>query len=591
MADAAAANRRLAAILCADVAGYSRLMGIDELGTLTQLKAHRKEAIDPAVSSHGGRVVSTAGDGFLMEFPSAVSAVECAVVFQQDIARRNEGLADDRRMEFRVGINVGDVIVDDDDIFGEGVNVAARIQALAEIGGIYISGNVFEQVKNKVAVAYEDLGEQRVKNIADPVKVYRLRADRNDPTVAVVAENHSARVTPPRIPTVGVLPFNAMSSDPEVEHMADGLSENITTILARAPGIFVIARNSTFTYKGTAVRVQQVAKDLGATYVIEGSIQKAGDRVRITAQLIEAETGNHVWAERFDRTLDDPFALQDEISWEVSDALRTHVTEGEQIQVWRKGAAPETWDLGGQGYTAFLKQNQKDNIRARDLWLKALELDPSYAVSAMGIAWTYFFESSFGWTDDPMAAFGKAVEYARQAMALNDELPDCHSLMGILDLYQRKFDEAVSSCEKAARMSPNHATIVGLLGWVYGYVGKPEEALSLIDRAVQLSPSYPEWMLAVQGRARIITGDMEGAIASFEQAASMNPENYGIHVGLAAAYAVAGQEDMAQAEAKMVLTRNTRFTVQSWVMAAPYKNGEDLARELDGLRAAGFPEG
>ena len=487
MAEAAAAIRRLAAILCADVAGYSRLMGVDEAGTLRQLKAHRREAIDPAVSSHGGRVVSTAGDGFLMEFPSAVSAVECAVVFQQDIARRNEGVDDDRRMEFRVGINVGDVIVDDDDIFGDGVNIAARIQALAEIGGIYISGNVFEQVRNKVAVAYEDLGEQRVKNIADPVRVYRLRADRNDPTVALVAEEGVTRGAPPRIPTVGVLPFDAMSSDPEVEFMADGLSENITTTLAKVPGIFVIARNSTFTYKGTAVRVQQIAEDLGATYIIEGSIQKAGNRVRITA-------------------------------------------------------------------------------------------------------WTYFFESAFGWTDDPMAAFGKAVEFAHMAMALDDDLPDCHSQMGILDLYQRKFDEAVRSCEKAARMSPNHATMIGLLGWVYAFVGKPEEALSLVERAKQLSPSYPEWLLSVQARALALTGDMEGAIASFEQAASMNPENYGIHVGLASAYAAAGQEDKARAEAKLVLARNSRFTVQGWVMAAPYKNEEDLARELDGLRAAGFPE-
>ena len=591
MSEAAAPNRKLAAILSADVAGYSRLMGADETGTLTQLKAHRKEVIDPSVAGHGGRVVSTAGDGFLMEFSSAVSAVECAVAIQQGIAQRNEDVADDRRMEFRVGINVGDVIVDDDDIFGDGVNIAARIQALAETGGIYISGNVFDQVKNKVAVAYEDLGEQRVKNIADPVKVYRLRAEKNDPTVALVAEGDVARVAPPRIPTVGVLPFNAMTSDPEIEHMADGLSENITTTLAKAPGIFVIARNSTFTYKGAAVRVQQVAEDLGATYVIEGSIQKAGNRVRITAQLIEAQSGNHVWAERFDRTLDDPFALQDEISWEVVDALRTHVTEGEQIQVWRRGAAPETWDLGAQGYSAFLKQNQEDNLSARNLWLKALELDPGYAVSAMGIGWTYFFESSFGWTDDPMAAFGKAVEYAQKAMGLNNELPDNYGLMGVLDLYQRKFDEAVASCEKAARMSPNHATMIGLLAWVYGYVGKPEEALSLIDRAMQLSPSYPEWMLSVQARARILTGDMAGAVASFEQAASMNPENYGIHVGLAAAYAAAGQEDKARAESKEVLTRNPRFTVQSWVMAAPYKNEEDLARELDALRAAGFPEG
>jgi adenylate cyclase len=592
MAESGTAIRKLTAILSADVAGYSRLMGADEAGTLTELKGHRREVIDPSVTSHGGRMVSTAGDGFLMEFPSAVSAVECAVAIQHDMAQRNDGVADDRRMEFRVGINVGDVIVDDDDIFGDGVNIAARIQALADTGGIYISGNVFDQVKNKVAVAYEDLGEQRVKNIADPVKVYRLRADQNDPTVALVAEEDVARVTPPRIPTVGVLPFNAMTGDPEIEHMADGLSENITTILSKAPGIFVIARNSTFTYKGTAVRVQQVAEDLGATYVIEGSIQKAGNRVRITAQLIEAKTGNHVWAERFDRTMDDPFALQDEISWEISDALRTHVTEGEQVRVWRgRTKITEAYDLTSQGYATFLKQNQEGNLRARDLWLKSLELDPSYAVPAMGVGWTYFFESAYGWGDDPMAEFGKAIEHAHMALALDSELPDGYGLMGILDLFQRKFDEAVVNCEKAVLMSPNHATVVALLAWVYSFVGKPQEALSLIDRAIQLSPSYPPYFLGTQGNARIQTGDLEGAVASFEQAASMNSNQYQVQVGLAAAYAVAGHQDKARAVAKQVLARNPDFTVQNWVMAAPYKNPADLERELDALRAAGFPEG
>ena len=592
MVEAALASRKLAAIVCADVAGYSRLMGADEVGTLDKLKAHRKDVIDPSVASHGGRVVSTAGDGFLMEFPSAVAAVECAVAIQLGIAQSNADVADDRRMEFRVGINVGDVIVDDDDIFGDGVNIAARIQALAEVGGIYISGSVFDQVKNKVAVAYEDLGEQRVKNISDPVKVYRLRADQNDPTVALAAQENVALVTPPRIPTVGVLPFNAMTSDPEVEFMADGLSENITTTLSKAPGIFVIARNSTFTYKGSAVRVQQVAEDLGATYVIEGSIQKAGNRVRITAQLIEAQTGNHVWAERFDRTLDDPFALQDEISWEVSDALRTHVTEGEQIRVWRGSTKiTEAYDLTSQAYAALMKQTQEDNLRARELWLKSLELDPNYAVPAMGIGWSYLFESSNGWTDDPLAAFGKAIEYAHMAMALDSGMPDSHGLMGVLDVYQHKFDDAVASCEKAVQMSPNHATMVGLLARVYTYVGKPEEALSLIDRAIQISPSYPEWFLLVQASGRLQTGDLEGAVASIEQAASMNPESYPVQVGLALTYAGAGRLDKAQAIAKQILAHNPQFTVQSWVMAAPYKNEKDLAAELDCLRAAGFPEG
>ncbi len=583
-------KRKLAAILSADVAGYTRLMGVDEVGTLGQLKDHRKKVIDPSVGEYGGRIVGTAGDGFLMEFPSAVDAVDCAVVMQRDIAKRNEDTAEDRRMEFRIGINLGDVIIEDKDLFGDGINIAARIQGLAESGGIYISGTVFDQVKNKVSVVYEDLGEKKVKNVTEPVRVYRLRTDQSDPTVALASEE-TAGLTPPRVPSIAVLPFDNMSSDPEQENLADGISETTISALAKTPGIFVIARNSTFTYKGTPVRVQQVAQDLGVQYVIEGSVQKAGDRVRITAQIVEAETGKHVWAERFDRTLDDIFALQDEIAWDISTALRSEVSEGEQVRVWAHGSTnTDAWELSVKGYNAFLKFNKKDNALAREFWIKSTEIDPDFAVPWMGVGWTYFNETAFGWGDDPMAAFAKAVECAEKAMALDDSVPDIYSLMGILDLYQRKFDEAVGLCEKAAQMNPNHASVIGLLAWIYGFVGRFKESVALVERSMQLSPSYQDWVLGVLGRAQMHLGRGEEAVATWQRAIAMNPENYQSRVGVAAAYGAIGAEDEARAAGKEVLARNPAFTVQSWTMAAPYKNEADLERELDGLHKAGLPE-
>ena len=583
-------SRKIAAILSADVAGYTRLMGVDEVGTLGQLKDHRKNVIDPSVGEHGGRVVGSSGDGFLIEFPSAVDAVDCAVVMQRDIAKRNEDTADDRRMEFRIGINLGDVIIEDEDLFGDGVNIAARIQGLAESGGIYISGTVFDQVKNKVSVVYEDLGEKKVKNVVEPVHVYRLRTDQSDPTVAL-ANEETAGVTPPRVPSIAVLPFDNMSGDPEQEFLADGISETTIATLAKSPGIFVIARNSTFTYKGAPVRVQQVAQDLGAQYVIEGSVQKAGNRVRITAQIVEAETGKHVWAERFDRTLDDIFALQDEIAWQIYTALGTEVTDGVQVRIWNSGTTnTDALDFSVKGYNAFLKMNKNDNALAREHWLKSTEIDPDFAIPWMGIGWTYFNETALGWGDDPMAAFAKAVECADKAMALDDSVPDIYSLMGILDLYQRKFDEAVGLCEKAAQMNPNHASVIGILAWVYGFIGRFEESVALVERSMKLSPSYQDWVLGVLGRAHMHLERGEEAVATWQRAIAMNPENYLSRVGMAAACGAIGAEDEARAAGQEVLARNPAFTVQSWTLAAPYKNEADLKRELEGLRKAGLPE-
>jgi adenylate cyclase len=311
----------------------------------------------------------------------------------------------------------------------------------------------------------------------------------------VLASENVSNVTLARVPSIAVLPFDNMSGDPQQDFLSDGISETTISALSKSPGIFVIARNSSFTYKGTPVRVQQIAKDLGAQYVVEGSVQKAGDRVRITAQIIEAESGKHVWAERYDRTLDDVFVLQDEIAWEISTALRTEVTEGEQARVWANGTSNTgAWENSVKAYNAFMKMSKKDNFLARDLWMKSAELDPEFSTPWMGVGWTHFNDTSNGWSDDPMGSFAKAVECAEKAMALDDTIPDNYSLMGMLNLYQRKYDEAINYGEKAAKMNPNHATVIGLLGWIYSMVGRLEEAIALAERSMQLSPSYQDWV-------------------------------------------------------------------------------------------------
>jgi len=423
--------------------------------------------------------------------------------------------------------------------------------------------------------------------------VYRVRTDESDPTVELAKkQTEAAGVAPPRVPSIAVLPFGTKRDDPEQEQLADGIVEGTIALLARSPGIFVISRNSTFTYKGAPVRVQQVAQELGAHYVVEGSVQTSGNRARISAEIVEAESGKHIWAERFDRTLDDVFALEDEIAWAISSALLTKVTEGEQGRVWFGGTNNrEAADYTLQGYVAFMKNTRNSNVEARELWQRSAELDPEYAVPWMGVGWTHFRDASFGWSDDSAESFAKAAEYTQKAMALDETLPDSYGLMGILSLYQRKFDEAVKLCEKAAQMNPNHATMVGLLAWAYTFVGRGEEALALVERSMQLSPSYQTWVLDVRARAHLILEHGEEAIAASRQAIAENPESYQSFVGLAAACGALGSEEDARAAGREVLARNPAFTVQSWVMASPYMHEHDLKRELDGLRRAGIPEG
>jgi adenylate cyclase len=417
-------NRKLTAILSADVQGYSRLMGEDESATVQTLTTFRK-VMAGLIEQHRGRVVDSPGDNMLAEFGSAVDAVRCAVMIQEELKARNARLADNRRMEFRMGINLGDVIVEGERIYGDGVNIAARVEGLAEGGGICISGNTYDQVENKLTFEYEYLGEHTVKNIRKPIRVYKMRMKVADTLPDVARE-----LKLPNKPSIAVLPFVNMSNEPEQEYFSDGITEEIITSFSKVPRLFVIARNSSFIYKGKSVKIQEVGRELGVRYVLEGSVRKGGDRVRITAQLIEATTGNHLWAERYDRNLKDVFALQDEITMKILMALQVKLTEGEQGRILGKGTENhEAYVRILQGREHIYLMNKEGNALARQSFEEATALDPEFAVGYTYLAWTYLIEVHLGFSDSPERSMEKALELAQKALALDDSLADAHALL------------------------------------------------------------------------------------------------------------------------------------------------------------------
>ncbi len=485
-------ERKLAAVLAADVAGYTRLMGADEDATMAAWWSNREQVIDPTIEENRGRIVKHTGDGFLAEFASVGDAVRAALAMQTEIARRNEGVPAGRRMEFRIGINLCDIMADAEDIYGDGVNIAARVEALAEPGGICVTGAVRDQTQARLGLEYEDLGEQTVKNVAEPVRVYRLRfagaaqapASEGTPAsarrldrrwaaavatlvLAVVVVSGALWLRPlerafeaaseermafplPDKPSVAVLPFDNLSGDPEQEHFADGLTENIISTLSRVPSMFVIARNSTFTYKGKPVNVQEVAENLGVHYVLEGSIRIADDRVRVTAQLIDALAGNHIWSEQYDRAYGDLFALHDDITRKIVTALQVELTDGEQARVWSAHTSnPEAGNLLMKGVEKFYRFNKHDNLLARAELERAVDADPNFGLGYTLLAWTHWADASYAWTDSPERSLTRAVFFANKAMALDPDIPDVYALRGAIHLYRREFADAIAASEKA----------------------------------------------------------------------------------------------------------------------------------------------
>ncbi|MBI3302494.1 MAG: adenylate/guanylate cyclase domain-containing protein [Deltaproteobacteria bacterium] len=643
-------ERKLAAILSADVQGYSRLMDEDEEATLHTLTASRA-VIDPLIHQHRGRIVGTAGDSVLAEFASVIDAVRCAVEIQQQLKARNTELPAQRRMEFRIGINLGDVMVEGEQIYGDGVNVAARLQGLADAGGIFISGTVYDQIENKLPLQYEYLGEQAVKNIARPVRVYRVLIEVPSPLVgeagsskfgvrssesegrspeprrvglahlkwvvaglvlivgAVVAVRYLAPLTIrtpqseirnqaepapalplPDKPSIVVLPFTNMSEDPKQEYFSDGLTEDLTTDLSKISGLFVIARNSAFTYKGKSVKVQEVGRELGVRYVLEGSVRKSDSQVRINAQLIDTTTGGHLWSERYDRPLQDVFTLQDEIRQKIIFALKVMLTEEEQARFRRFPTNNlEAYDYLLRGREASIHAwnefRKEANLQARQLFEKAIELDPQYAAAYTGLGLTYFLEWFFQWSPDPHNQ-ERALELMQRAIALDDSLSLAHRVLGDVYVFKRQHEQGIAEIERAIALDPSYAENYLSLARTLVYAGQLEEGIGLMEKAMRLDPRNPALYLGNMGWAYRSTGRCEEAIAPLKRVLSLTPAFVPSRVNLAVCYIELGREEEARAEAAEVLRLNPNFSVEkNWRKEnQPFKN--DTPAVLERLYAA-----
>ncbi len=585
-------QRRLAAILAADVAGYSRLMGEDEEGTLATLTAHLTELIEPCITEHRGRIVKTTGDGLLAEFASVVDAVDCALVLQDGMRKRNGPVPDARRIEFRIGVNLGDVIIQDDDVFGDGVNVAARIEGLAKPGGICLSRAARDQVRDRLAIALHDLGEVAVKNIARPVRCFAVVSD-------TAGEGTSQEAPPPEPaakasekPSVAVLPFDNMSGDPEQDYFADGMSEDIITALSKLRWFFVIARNSTFSYKGKSPDVRQVARDLGVRYVLEGSVRKAGNRLRIAAQLIDGDTGNHLWAERYDRQVEDIFAVQDEITQRVVGAIEPQLYAAENLRIQSK--PPESLDAWGcviRSLWHLGRFTKSDNEEARQLLRQAVALSPNYAKAHSVLAFAEARMVFFG--GDIETTLSTAREIAQTAVALDDDDPWGYFSVGYIVCFTSDYDDAIAWYRRAIERNENFALAHGNMAAALALGGQPDAAIEAVDLAIRMSPRDPfnYSYLHFAAIAHFAAERYAEGISCEEQALRERPNFMPALRFLAACHAGLGEMDEARSAIAEVLRLAPESSIKRDVYGqVAYARANDRERYAAALRQAGLPE-
>ena len=618
-------KRKLTAILSADAVGYSRLMAEDEAATVKTIATYR-EVMTSLIKQHNGRVVDSPGDNVLAEFSSVVDAVQCAVAVQNEFQTRNAELAENRRMQFRIGINLGDIIQENDRIYGDGVNIAARLEALADPGGICVSKTAFDQIETKLPLGYEYLGEQSVKNIPKPVGAYRVLME---PRVTIAEKAVTGRRVPifvgalamiflavavgiwyffirttqtpietaslekmafplPDKPSIAVLAFVNMSGDPEQEYFSDGITENIITDLSKISAFFVISRSSTFAYKGKPVKIKQVAEELGVRYVLEGSVQKSSDKVRINAQLVDAITGHHLWAERYDRDLKDIFAVQDEITQKIVRTLRVEVTEVELERIRRIPTENlNAYESFYRGLEYYRRSSKSSNIQARQMFEKAIELDPRFSVAYVLMGHTYRREWLYRWSQDPQT-MERAFELAQKAIELDDSSIFAYELLGYIYLLKdRQHEQAIAVAEKVIALDPNFAGGYGLLAEILGFAGRPEEVIGLMEKAVRLNPRYPAIYLFWLGNAHYQMGRYDEAIAALNSAVIRKPNHLPTHLFLAASYVELGREEEARAEVAEILRINPDYRSGSKSLA-PWKDQAVPKRIRAALRKAGL---
>jgi adenylate cyclase len=574
--------------LAADVAGYSRLMGVDEEGTLSALKELRRDLADPKIKEHRGRIVKTTGDGLLVEFASVVDAVRCAVEVQYEMAERNAEMPEERRIQFRIGINLGDIIKDGRDIHGDGVNIAARLEALAEPGGICVNRVVRDQVRDKLDFTFEDAGEQRVKNIARPLRVYRIRPGRSAGETIGAAQPPLAL---PDKPSVAVLPFTNMSGDPEQEFVSDGIAEDVITALSRYPSLFVIARNSSFTYRGRAVDVKQVGRELGVRYVLEGSVRKAGNRIRVTAQLVEAGTGNHVWANRYDRDLADIFAVQDEITEAVTIAIAPAIADAELQRAVRKPPdSLDAWAAYQRGLWHLSEANPDDNTIAQRFFQQAIDLDPTFAGGYSGLALAQLQAAAVYQKLGLLEAQNSAEALSRRAVALDGADAEARSCLGWALQARGELQGALAEIERALGMSPNLAVAHGQRGATLIFAGRPKEGLAAVQTSIRLDPRDPFSAIRLLHIAcgLYFSREYDETIEAAKQLIRSYPDFPMIYRWPAAALGQLGR----MAEAKEALDKAVSLAPAAFDMyvrkRVPWFRPEDHAHLVEGLRKAGW---
>jgi adenylate cyclase len=622
------ANRKMSAILSADVKGYSRLMSVDEEGTVKSLNECR-EIIASCVHDHRGRVVDSPGDNVLAEFVSTVEAVKCAVKIQEDLKVRNADLSESKKMEFRIGVNLGDVIEEDDRIYGDGVNIAARLEGLAEAGGICISGTAFDQVKGKLSLGYKFVGKQTVKNLPESIRAYKVLIAPEDagkiigedkpkkgrwvqvaaaliiviagtiaiwniyfgPPLIEPASMDKMAFPLPDKPSLVVLPFDNMSGDPKEDYFSDGITEQIITTLSRYPRLFVIARQSSFRYKEKSTKIQKVAEDLGVQYVLKGGVQKSGDKVRITAQLIDAISGSYIWSERYDKSLKDIFDMQDDITSNVMNGIVAELTEGEQARRWTQRVTNlKALEKHYQGQGFFCLHTKENYEKAKPLFEEAIAIDPNFVWPYVYLGYLHNLSGLRGFSEDRAKSFQTAFDLAQKARTIDESNDGVHSLLAMCYSFRGQHDKSLSEAERAVALNPNGSDAYSLLAAALGCLRRWEESVTYAEKSLRLSPFPGAGPLSVLGRAYFMTGRYDESVATFKKSLNVSPNFLDGYVFLAANYISMGREEEANAAVKQVLNISPKFKIKSYAKRLSFLNEADLERVLSALRKAGLPE-
>ncbi|OHV78572.1 adenylate/guanylate cyclase domain-containing protein [Ensifer sp. LCM 4579] len=582
-------ERKLTAILAADVVGFSRLVGMDEAGTLADLRAHRDNLIDPKIAEHGGHIVKTIGDGLLVVFSSVVAAVECAAAIQRGMVERNRDVPGHGTIEFRIGVNLGEVVVEGTDIFGDGVNIASRLESIAEPGMICVSGSVFSEVKNRVKLRFEDLGAQTLKNIVDPVHVYRIVPAAGGPEprhIPWATENMPI----PKKPSIVVLPFANFTGEPDHDYLADGLRLNIQAALIHASGLFLIGAATCNRYRNTDVTAEQAGRELGVRYVLRGAVQKSGQRIRAMLELTDVVARQIVWAERYDRLVDDAFAMQDEITAEVLKALDVKLASGEKWLLHNTISNLEALDPFYRGLSLFYAGSREANAAAREMFETVFRLQPDSPVGPAYLCFTFWVDAFRGWATSKEQSLAQAALWADKAVKLRGSNGLAHIVLASIHLLNRHHEEALATCYKAVELRPNCPTANSYLANILCYCGRPSEAIAKVQEAMRITPVFPSWYMTLLAVAYRDTGEIAKSISAAEHSRKLSPDDYDALVVLCSDYSLLGQHQQAGKLAQEIVAIEPKFSLGRYAESQPYKDEEALARLIESLRAAGLPQ-